>query len=157
MPRSAAFVFSTREKFGLRSEFRVPQGKRIDLVWDYPADLPIVKTDGEKLKCVLANLIDNAVKFTERGQVIISSKNLPEPGMVEFRIADTGIGIPENAVAHVFEQFEQLDSSITRTYDGAGLGLYIAKKFSELLGAQISVSTELGKGSTFTLTFPMAA
>lgn len=141
----------------LRSEFRVPEGKPIDLVWDYPANLPIVKTDGEKLKCVLANLIDNAVKFTERGRVIISSKSLPEPGMVEFRIADTGIGIPEKAVAEVFEQFQQLDSSITRTYDGAGLGLYIAKKFSELLGAQISVSTELGKGSTFTLTFPMAA
>ncbi len=139
----------------LRSEFSVPEGKPIDLVWENSANLPVVKTDGKKLKCILSHLLDNAIKFTERGRVIISSKILPDPGRVEFRIADTGIGIPEEAIAGIIEQFQQLDSSITRSYTGAGLGLFIAKKFSELLGGQISVSTKLGEGPTFTLTLPV--
>ena len=141
----------------LRSEFCDPGGKGLTLVWDCPADLPVVRTDGKKLKYVLANLIDNAVKFTECGRVIVSSRSLPEAGTIEFQISDTGMGIPRTAVPEVFREFQQLDGSITRAHDGLGLGLYIAKKYSELLGGRISVASEPGRGSTFTLSLPVVA
>jgi signal transduction histidine kinase len=124
-------------------------------VWDYPLNLPNIKTDGEKLKYVLRNLIDNAVKFTDCGQIKVSSRALPENKKVEFEIRDTGVGIPSEALPAVFDKFQQLDSSVTRTYAGLGLGLYIAKKFTELLGGELSVSTEVGKGSTFTVALPV--
>lgn len=140
----------------LKATLRLPSDRELDLVWDYPADLPMVTTDGEKLKHVLRHLIDNAVKFTPRGQIKVSSRALPEDKKVEFEISDTGIGIPREALPAVFEKFQQLDSSVTRPYAGLGLGLYVAKKFTELLGGELSVSTELGKGSTFTVALPVA-
>jgi signal transduction histidine kinase len=140
----------------LKATLRLPSDKELDLVWDYPADLPVVTTDEDKLKHVLRHLIDNAVKFTPRGQIKVSSRALPEDKKVEFEVSDTGIGIPREALPVVFEKFQQLDSSVTRPYAGLGLGLYIAKKFTELLGGELSVSTELGKGSTFTVALPVA-
>jgi signal transduction histidine kinase len=140
----------------LKATLRLPSDREFDLVWDYPADLPVVTTDGEKLKHVLRHLIDNAVKFTPRGQIKVSSRALPEDKKLEFEISDTGIGIPKEALSAVFEKFQQLDSSATRPYTGLGLGLYVAKNFTELLGGELSVSTELGKGSTFTVALPVA-
>ena len=139
----------------LKANLRLPCEKELELVWDYPADLPILTTDGEKLQYVLHNLIDNAVKFTDRGQIKVSSRALLENKKIEFEIRDTGVGIPSDALSAVFEKFQQLDSSVTRPYAGLGLGLYIVKKFIELLGGELSVSTELGKGSTFTITLPV--
>jgi signal transduction histidine kinase len=139
----------------LKANLRLPCEKKLELVWDYPLDLPNIITDGEKLKCVLCNLIDNAVKFTDCGQIKVSSRALPEDKKVEFEIRDTGVGIPSEALPAVFEKFQQLDSSVTRPYAGLGLGLYIAKKFTELLGGELSVSTEVGKGSTFTVALPV--
>jgi signal transduction histidine kinase len=140
----------------LKANLRLPCEKKLELVWDYPLDLPKVVTDGEKLKYVLCNLIENAVKFTDRGQIKVSSRALPEDKKVEFEIRDTGVGIPGEALPAVFEKFHQLDSSVTRPYAGLGLGLYVAKKFTELLGGELSVTTEVGKGSIFTVALPVA-
>jgi signal transduction histidine kinase len=141
----------------LKADLRVPRDKELEIVWDYPADLPVVMTDGGKLKQVLHNLIDNAVKFTDRGRIQVSSRPLPQDKQVQFEIFDTGVGIPNAALPTIFEKFQQLDSSVTRPYAGLGLGLYIAKKFTELLGGELSVSTELGKGSKFTVALPVGA
>jgi signal transduction histidine kinase len=140
----------------LKATLRLPSDRESDLVWDYPADLPVVTTDGDKLKHVLRHLIDNAVKFTPSGQIKVSSRVLPKDKKVEFEISDGGIGIPKDALPAVFEKFQQLDSSMSRPYAGLGLGLYVAKKFTELLGGELSISTELGKGSTFTVALPVA-
>jgi signal transduction histidine kinase len=113
-------------------------------------------SDGETSKHVLRHLIDNAVKFTPRGQIKVSSRTLFEDKKVEFEISDTGIGIPREALPAVFEKFQQLDGSATRPYAGLGLGLYVAKMLTELLGGELCVSTELGKDSTFTVALPVA-
>ena len=140
----------------LKANLRLPDEKKLELVWDCPADLPNVVTDSEKLKYVLCNLIDSAVKFTDHGRIKVSSRALPEYRKVEFQVRDTGFGIPSEALPAVFEKCQRLDSSVTRLYPGLGLGLYIAKKFTELLGGELSVSTEVGKGSTFTVALPVA-
>jgi signal transduction histidine kinase len=129
--------------------------KEISLQWDVPARLPIVFTDGEKLKHVLQNLINNAIKFTEKGSVIFSARSLPE--VIEFKIKDTGIGMPQDMLPSIFQMFRQLDSSNTRSYGGSGVGLYIVKKFVDLLGGTIAVQSILGEGSTFTITLPLSA
>lgn len=140
----------------LKANLRLPREKKLEFVWDYPLDLPNIMTDGEKLKYVLCNLIDNAVKFTDCGQITVSSRALPEDKKIEFEIRDTGVGIPDEALPAVFDKFQQLDSSVTRPYAGLGLGLYVAKKFTELLGGELSVTTEVGKGSIFTVALPVA-
>ncbi|HET8564347.1 MAG TPA: HAMP domain-containing sensor histidine kinase [Candidatus Binatia bacterium] len=140
----------------LKSECVPVKEKEVHLIWNYPSNLPTVKTDREKLKHVLQTLIDNAIKFTDEGQVVVSLASFAEQGKVEFNIADTGIGIPSEALPLVFEKFRQLDSSITRQHGGVGLGLFIAKRFTELLGGELVVSSALGKGSTFTVTLPIA-
>lgn len=139
----------------LRSSCDVPIGKELALNWDYPSDLPVVKTDREKLKLILQNLVNNAIKFTEKGHVTISARHNPKSGIIEFKVADTGAGIPQDALSIIFDMFRQVDSSETRAYGGVGLGLYIVKKFTEMLGGKVEVESELAKGSTFTLRFPL--
>src|SRR3989338_4796401 len=150
----------------LRSSYSIPLGKELSLIWDYPLDLPVVHTDAEKLKHVLQNLINNAIKFTPRGHVTVSvtclnravkgenGRRLAEA--VEFKVADTGIGIAKELFPVIFERFHQVDSSETRKYGGVGIGLYIVKKFTELLGGKVELESEEGKGSTFTVTIPVA-
>jgi signal transduction histidine kinase len=139
----------------LKNKYNIPYGKDLRLCWDYPVDLPRLKTDDEKLNGVLQNLINNAIKFTERGSVTILARGSAEAGQVEFKIADTGIGIPQDKIAAIFDMFQQVDSSATRKYSGVGLGLYIVKKFTELLGGTLTVNSELGKGSVFTVALPL--
>ncbi|MGZ9272405.1 MAG: ATP-binding protein, partial [Candidatus Binatia bacterium] len=100
-------------------------------------------------------LIDNAIKFTAQGSVAISAKFVPASGAVEFTVADTGIGIPTEFHNSIFEIFHQVDNSGTREYGGLGLGLFIAKQLAGRLGAQLRVQSEVGQGSTFTLTVPL--
>lgn len=138
----------------LRSNYEVPLDKELTLNWNYPSDLPVVKTDSEKLKIILQNLINNAIKFTDKGNVTISARYLPETKTVKFKVADMGIGISEEALPTIFEMFRQVDGSETRPYGGVGLGLYIVKKYTELLGGRIDVESERGMGSTFTVTLP---
>jgi signal transduction histidine kinase len=148
--------FST-EKFlsDLQSSYNVPMDKDLALNWDYPSNLPLMNTDRGKLQQILQNLINNAIKFTEKGSVTISAKYLSETGTVEFKVSDTGIGIPEKAVPLIFEKFRQIDSSDTRQYGGVGLGLYIIKQFTDLLGGTVRVESETGKGSIFVVTVPV--
>jgi signal transduction histidine kinase len=139
----------------LRSVYVVPLDKDVHLHWDYPSDFPHVNTDGEKLNHILQNLINNAIKFTDEGAVTISARYLPEIRRMKFQVADSGIGIPRDMLPMIFEKFRQVDSSDTRVYGGVGLGLFIVKKFTEMLGGDLNVSSEVGKGSIFTVTLPI--
>ena len=144
----------------LRTAYHGPITKNLSLNWDYPSDLPVIKTDSAKLKQILQNLINNAIKFTEKGQVVVSARLPPSDPhasdrWVEFKVADTGVGIPKEHLSIIFEKFHQVDSSETRLYGGVGMGLYIVKNFAELLGGTIQVESETGKGSTFTVTIPL--
>jgi signal transduction histidine kinase/DNA-binding response OmpR family regulator len=138
----------------LRRSCEVPWGKELTIKWDYPSDLPVVKTDGEKLKNILQNLINNAIKFTEKGSVTVSARYFPRKDTIEFKVADTGIGIEKEFFVVIFDRFRQVDSSETRPYGGVGVGLYIVKQYTELLGGKVEVESEVGKGSTFTVTIP---
>ncbi len=140
----------------LRSACDLPLNKELTLNWDYSSDLPVIKTDSEKLRHILQNLIDNAIKFTKKGNVTISARHFLEANRMEFRVEDTGIGIPKEALPIIFEKFRQMDSSVTRSYGGMGLGLYIVKMFTEMLEGKVEVKSEPGKGSTFTVTLPLS-
>jgi signal transduction histidine kinase/HAMP domain-containing protein len=138
----------------LKSHNVLPREKDLSLGWHYSADLPALKTDESKLKRILQNLIENALKFTAEGHVDVSAHYLQEQEAVAFKVADTGIGIPEESQSAIFEMFRQLDSSKTREYGGAGLGLYSVKKLCALLGATINVDSQAGRGTTFTVSLP---
>jgi PAS domain S-box-containing protein len=112
--------------------------------------------DAARVRQILLNLIGNAIKFTETGSVTLRVKGEPEmgPGGVSFAITDTGIGIPEDKHALIFEPFAQADSSITRKFGGTGLGLTISKQLVDLMGGRIWVESEPGQGSTFAFSVP---
>jgi signal transduction histidine kinase len=103
---------------------------------------------------ILQNLINNAIKFTEKGTVQVSVRRAADNKGMEVKITDTGIGIPEEAMPIIFDKFRQVDSSSTRVHGGVGLGLHIVYVFTELLGGSIEVQSEPGRGSTFTLLLP---
>jgi len=105
---------------------------------------------------MLLNLVSNAVKFTpEGGRVTIGAQRLPNT--VEISVSDTGIGIAESEFEHLFEEFRQIDSDIAREQHGTGLGLALTKRFVELHGGRIRLTSEVGRGSVFTLSLPLAA
>src|SRR5262249_47254339 len=99
------------------------------------------------------NLLGNAVKFTENGSIKISARR--RGAEITIAIADTGIGIPTQALERIFEEFHQIDGGTTRQHGGTGLGLAISRHFARLLGGDISVQSAVGVGSTFTLTIPI--
>ena len=119
--------------------------------------------DATRITQVLANLVGNAVKFTERGSVLIEAAvTMPAGGPadaveVQVRVIDTGIGITAEQMKGLFRFFSQADSSITRRYGGSGLGLVISRRLCQLMGGTIAVESEAGRGSTFTATFLLAA
>ena len=139
----------------LQSDYRVRANKALEISWDYPAYLPLLATDDEKLKAILQNLINNALKFTEKGTIRVSARHVLDAQAIEFKVADTGLGIAQDKLPLVFDMFKQADSSATRKHDGVGLGLYIVKKFVDLLGGTIAVQSKLGEGSTFAVAFPL--
>jgi signal transduction histidine kinase len=120
--------------------------------WSSTADIPPLYTDPEKLKLVLSNLLNNALKFTERGLVTLSAGQQGDG--VEFLVTDTGMGIAPEVLPLIFEPFRQGDSSPTRQYGGAGLGLYIVRQLLEVLGGHVSVTSEAGIGSLFRVWVP---
>ena len=134
-----------------------PTTKELTLIWNYQHDLPATRTDRDKLKHILQNLIANAIKFTPQGSVTVSARHLADRKIVEFKVADTGIGIPPELLVSIFERFRQIDASNTRTYGGVGLGLFIVKRFAEMLGGRITVDSKPEQGSTFTLTLPVVS
>jgi signal transduction histidine kinase len=137
-----------------KSDYMLPMEKDLALEWDYPTDLPVIASDRVKLKQILTNLINNAIKFTDQGRVTITARVLADGTALELRVADTGPGIPEELLSSVFEKFRQIDSATTRNYSGAGLGLYIVKNFVELLGGKIEVQSKIGEGTRFTVRLP---
>ncbi|MCC7540609.1 MAG: PAS domain S-box protein [Deltaproteobacteria bacterium] len=122
-----------------------------------PRTLPALRTDRQKLRQILLNLLVNAVKFTPRGTVEVSASHIPAHDQICISVTDTGIGIADDQQAHVFESFRQVDSSPTRQRGGVGLGLAIARRLAEMLGGTLELSSKLGEGSTFTLTVPRRA
>lgn len=120
------------------------------------AELRHMDTDITKLRQCLLNLLDNACKYTQNGEValIVNSRTLEGHQWFEFHVKDSGMGMSAEQSRHIFEAFMQADNSSTRNYDGTGLGLAITQKLAQLLGGEITVSSELGKGSCFSLCLP---
>jgi signal transduction histidine kinase len=110
--------------------------------------------DPHRLQQVLVNLVNNAVKFTEMGGILVRVLR-SEPGCWKMEVADTGVGIPESEIPHIFETFRQVDNVTTRQQGGFGLGLSIVKQLVELMGGEIAVRSEEGNGSVFTVTLPL--
>ncbi len=129
--------------------------KELQLINTVPAELPPAEADENRLQQILHNLIGNAIKFTPEGTIVVSADTL-SPSHLAITISDTGIGIPEDKFSRIFESFEQAEGSTARTYGGTGLGLAITKQLVELHGGQISVKSQLGIGSDFTFTLPIA-
>lgn len=128
----------------LRVVSLLPEGFAIDI-------------DKMKLEQILKNLLSNALKFTSKGYVKLTVSTKPhEDGQLEFVVKDTGVGIPAEKLEQVFDAFTQADGSTKRKYGGTGLGLSISRQLARLLGGEIEVSSELGRGSMFTLTVPVA-
>jgi PAS domain S-box-containing protein len=139
---------------GLADFYSPAREKEVTVRWDCAGDLPRILTDGIKLKQILQNLVDNALKFTERGQVTVSARMLDEGRTTEFKVADTGVGIPGEMGPLIFDKFRQVDGSDARGHEGIGLGLYIVKQFTDLIGGSIDFESEVGKGTVFTLRVP---
>ena len=127
---------------------------RVSLVTEIAPDVPPLRTDREKLRQILMNLLSNAAKFTDAGVITVSARRTGEA--IEIGVSDTGIGMPAEALGYVFEEFRQVDMSSTRRHGGTGLGLAIVRRLTTLLGGQVVAQSELGKGSTFTVTLPIA-
>ncbi|MBL7191376.1 response regulator [bacterium] len=127
-------------------------GKKLKLINRISNSLSTVLADENRLQQIMHNLVGNAVKFTETGEIVISA--VKEGDFLEISVSDTGIGIPKDKIDIIFKSFEQVDASIAREYGGAGLGLAITKQLIELHGGNIRVESAPGKGSTFTFTLP---
>ena len=127
---------------------------RVRLVTEIAPDIPPLKTDRDKLKQAVLNLLSNAVKFTEDGEIKVAAWQ--ENGNLKLTVSDTGIGMKKEALDYIFDEFRQADMSSTRRYGGTGLGLAIVKRLITLMGGQIVVESETGKGSKFTITIPIS-
>jgi signal transduction histidine kinase len=129
-------------------------GNRI--VIDCPPDLGTVHADQTRFRQALLNLASNANKFTERGTVTIAAQSQQLDGRewITVAVTDTGIGMTEEQMGRLFQEFSQADSSTTRKYGGTGLGLAISRHFCRMMGGDITVASKPGEGSTFTLRLP---
>ncbi|MBY0418991.1 MAG: response regulator, partial [Pararheinheimera sp.] len=127
--------------------------KDVEVLYQFAEDLPkLVVGDSLRLKQVLLNLTGNAIKFTEKGEIVLSlavTERTAEAAKIKFKVTDTGIGMTEQQLAVIFQSFSQAESSISRRYGGTGLGLAISKGLVELMGGQLSVDSQLGSGSCF--------
>ncbi|MDQ7046363.1 MAG: response regulator [Sulfurovum sp.] len=130
--------------------------KKIDLIFDLDSTMPTrIYGDPLRLTQILINLMSNAVKFTDQGEVVLSAKLLLPPSgkkLLEFKISDTGIGLKDDQIANLFQTFSQADISTSRQFGGTGLGLTIAKQLVELMGGNIRVESVYGEGSDFIFT-----
>jgi len=151
-------VFLVQDLFGaLRGALRpLMVSPKVDLVFDVLDDMPQLVTDEGKVAQILRNLISNALKFTEAGEVRVTARHDAENGTAVFTVRDTGIGIAPKDQALIFEEFSQVDSKLQRNVKGTGLGLPLSRSLAELMRGMITVESVLGQGSVFTLTIPAA-
>ncbi len=152
-------VFDLRERLGdaMRALAVRAHGKGLEVIFDVKPDVPsFLQGDPGRLRQVIMNLAGNAVKFTERGEIVVNVEKLSESDEdgveLQFSVSDTGIGISPSEQSRVFEAFEQADSSTTRRYGGTGLGLAICSRLVELMGGRIWLESRPGQGSTFFFT-----
>lgn len=127
--------------------------KPVQLRTEIPADLPSVWADAKRVRQVLLNLLSNAIKFTASGSVTLRAQS--EDGCVRISVIDTGIGIPPEALATIFDRFAQAEKDTSRKYGGTGLGLDISKQLVLMHGGDLTVESKVGRGSTFSLTLPL--
>jgi signal transduction histidine kinase len=127
--------------------------EKIVLAKEIMKDVPPMYSDQNKVKQILLNMLSNAAKFTHEGQIKVGVSHDIDTLVVS--VTDTGIGIPEEALDRIFEDFQQVDTSTTREYGGTGLGLSISHRLAQLLGGDLVASSREGEGSTFTLTIPL--
>ena len=126
--------------------------KNLELRVEVPENIQPIEVDRVRIKQVLINFVGNAIKFTNQGHVVISVQdNIDE---VRFSVIDTGIGIAEEHLGLVFEEFRQVDNSLTRDSSGTGLGIPISKRLVELHGGEVGLESTFGEGSTFWFTLP---
>ena len=129
--------------------------KGLEIVWQVPSDLPILRSDAEKLKEVLSNLLQNALKYTDSGSIRVWLAHESASDLFVFKVADTGLGIPEHHLSAIFEPFIQVHKTSTgNARGGIGLGLSIVKKHVEQLKGTIRVESQVGRGTTFIITLP---
>lgn len=125
----------------------------LQLSLEIAPDVSTCIADRRRLKQILVNLLSNAVKFTDTGSVTLRVKQTEQT--IEFSVIDTGIGIATADQSSIFQPFQQLDSSLSRKYEGTGLGLALSRKLARLHGGDITLQSELGRGSCFTLHLPL--
>jgi signal transduction histidine kinase len=126
----------------------------LQVICKLPTDLPTLRTDRQKVKQILVNLLSNALKFTQKGSVTIKAQTAGRH-TVAISVIDTGIGIPKPDHVKIFEDFRQVDSTPRRAYGGTGLGLSICRRLTTMLRGALKVESKIGHGSTFTLTLPV--
>jgi CheY-like chemotaxis protein len=128
-------------------------GQRVQVTCDIPDDLPGLIQDERKLRRIVINLLTNAAKFTERGTIAVSVRR--RHNLVDISVADSGIGIAQEFLGRIFEEFERIESRGERPREGTGLGLSICRRFATLMSGEVTVESSPGKGSTFTLSIPV--
>ncbi len=151
----------------LKSDYDISfLNEKVQLRWNVASNLDVASLDRDKLRQILENLINNAIKFTDAGSITVSARLIPggylaqsatPPPCLEFQVADTGVGMPSDSLALIFEKFCQLDATSTRLHGGVGIGLYLVKRFATALGGNVTVKSQIGVGSTFTVTLPFIA
>jgi adenylate cyclase len=124
-----------------------------------PSDLPSIEADAMRVRQILLNLLSNACKFTKDGSIILRVRQVAHQGQdcIAFAVADSGIGMTPEQLGRLFEEFSQGDATTARQYGGTGLGLAITRRLCQMMGGDVSVSSEVGKGTTFTVRLPVAA
>ena len=128
--------------------------KPVEIRWeDAEVGELVFRTDRQRLQQILMNLANNATKFTHKGNVTVLTRRLGK-GRVEIAVVDSGIGIPDAELGHIFDEFRQVDGTSTRAYGGTGLGLAISRKFARNLGGELTVQSTVGEGSRFLLELP---
>jgi signal transduction histidine kinase len=134
---------------------QLAHGRPVTGVCECPLVTPVMYTDPLRLEQVLANLITNAFKFTNEGSVTLRVRYVAGERRMVFEVADTGIGIPAHELPYIFDEFRQVDGSMSRRHGGMGLGLALVRRLVELLGGEVGVDSRPGEGSTFTVTLPV--
>jgi CheY-like chemotaxis protein/anti-sigma regulatory factor (Ser/Thr protein kinase) len=127
----------------------------VELIFNAADDMPELMTDEAKVAQILRNLISNALKFTEQGEVHVGARYEAESGAAIFMVRDTGIGIEPGDQDRIFEEFSQIDTRLQKNVKGTGLGLPLSRSLAQLIGGTIAVESVLGQGSVFTLTIPV--